>query len=237
MPNIDSERLTDSLRRLDGGTGTDLAAAVGETVDAVVTLFQVAGSGLMIADEESTLHYVAASNAASKAMEEVQSRTGVGPCVAGFVDNQVIKVADMRTDPRFPEVRDEFLRHDVVAVLGVPVRLDRTPVGTLDVFFGTPHEWDESEAAALSRYADVIGATLATALAAQRAGDLAGQLQYALDYRIVIERAIGYLMAQRRLGPTAAFELLRATARGRRQKVAEVARILLETGTLPPPRA
>ncbi|GAB7046344.1 GAF and ANTAR domain-containing protein [Catenuloplanes indicus] len=236
MPNIDSERLTDSLRRLSGSAGTDLTAAVGETVDAVVTLFRVAGSGLMIADEENTLHYVAASNTASKAMEEVQSKTGEGPCVAAFVDNQVIRAADMRTDPRWPGVRDEFLRHDVVAVLGVPVRLDRTPVGTLDVFVTGPHEWDDSEAAALSRYADVIGATLATALAAQQAGDLAGQLQYALDYRIVIERAVGYLMAQRRLGPAAAFELLRGTARGRRRKVAEVARFLLETGALPPPR-
>ncbi|GAB7039287.1 MULTISPECIES: GAF and ANTAR domain-containing protein [Catenuloplanes] len=236
MPNIDSERLTDSLRSLGGSAGTDVATAVGETVDAVVGLFRVSGSGLMIADEEHTLHYVAASNAASQAMEEIQSKTGEGPCVSAFVDNQVIRAADMRTDPRFPGVREDFLHHDVVSVLGVPVRLDRTPVGTLDVFFTGPHEWDDSEVAALSRYADVIGATLAAALAAQRAGDLAGQLQYALDYRIVIERAIGYLMAQRRLGPAAAFELLRRTARGRRRKVAEVARFLLDTGALPSPR-
>ncbi|MDR7276854.1 GAF and ANTAR domain-containing protein [Catenuloplanes atrovinosus] len=236
MPNIDSDRLAGSLRRLGGETGRDLGDAVSEAVDAVVALFRVRGSGLMIADEENTLRYVAASNGASRAMEEVQSETGEGPCVSAFVTNELVRAVDMRDEPRWPKVRDEFLAHDVVAVLGVPVRLGQVPVGTLDIFHAEPHAWDDSEMAALTRYSDVIGATLSTALAAQHAGELAGQLQYALDYRIVIERAVGFLMAQRRLDAVRAFEVLRGTARAQRRKIAEVARFLLDTGTLPPAR-
>ena len=41
-----------------------------------------------------------------------------------------------------------------------------------------------------------MATTLTAALQAHAAGELAGQLQYALDYRVLIERAVGYLMAQ-----------------------------------------
>ena len=38
---------------------------------------------------------------------------------------------------------------------------------------------------------------------------MAKQLQYALDYRVVIERAVGYLMAKESIDAVAAFNALR----------------------------
>jgi len=124
--------------------------------------------------------------------------------------------------------------HGIHAVLGVPVRRGGIPIGTLDVYRDHVHEWDESERAGLSRYSDVIETTLTAAMAAHRAGAMGGQLQYALDYRVMIERAIGYLMASHQVDATAAFDLLRRTARSNRRKVAELAEHLLTHGTLPP---
>ena len=49
----------------------------------------------------------------------------------------------------------------------------------------------------------------------------------------MIERAVGYLMAARRTDAVTAFDLLRRTARNRRRKVADVARDLLDSGSLP----
>jgi hypothetical protein len=43
-----------------------------------------------------------------------------------------------------------------------------------------------------------------SALAAERAGELTHQLQYALDHRIVIERAVGDLMGTEQLDAVAA---------------------------------
>jgi GAF domain-containing protein len=236
MPNIDSERLASSLRRLAKPAEEDLAAAVGEAVSAAVALFHVSGSGLMIADDENNLRYVAASSGTSHAMEVAQTEAGEGPCVAAFVTNEVVSTDDMAAESRWPSIRDIFLRQGVVSVLGVPVRLGGVPVGSLDVFYDEPHKWDESERAALCRYSDVVEATLGAALTAHRAGELAGQLQYALDYRIVIERAVGFLMAKRGADPVQAFDLLRRAARSQRRKVAEVARQVLDTGSLPPAR-
>jgi hypothetical protein len=74
---------------------------------------------------------------------------------------------------------------------------------------------------------------LATALAAQERGLVADQLQYALDYRVVIERAVGYLMGTHRLDAVTSFDVLRKRARDSRRSVADVATEMLG-GTIGP---
>ncbi|GAB2583337.1 hypothetical protein Aab01nite_84640 [Paractinoplanes abujensis] len=232
MPPVDPESLASSLRRLATGPEHDVTAAIDEAVRACAALFSVSGGGLMIVDENSTLHYVAASDERGHVLEKAQSATGTGPCVEAFVRDEVVVANDLRSDPRWPEVTPVLTREGVLAVLGCPLRLGGVPVGTLDVYRNEPHTWDESERTALIRYSEVIEAMLSTALNAQRAGELAGQLQYALDYRVVIERAVGYLMAQHRVDSVTAFNVLRSTARDQRRKVADVAQELLDTGTI-----
>jgi GAF domain-containing protein len=234
MANIDPDLLAASLRRLDTDAGSDVAHALEETVHACVALFGVTGSGVMIADEHNSLHYVAASDGPGRVLEIVQTEVGQGPCVEAFVTNAVTASHDAAVDPRWPKVNGILAEQGIRAVLGLPVRIGGVPIGTLDVYRDQPYEWDDSEQAGLSRYSDVIETTLTAAMAAHRAGALADQLQYALDYRVTIERAIGYLMASRQLDATAAFDLLRRTARSNRRKVADLAEHLLTRGTLPP---
>ena len=61
-------------------------------------------------------------------------------------------------------------------------------------------------------------------------GDRAG------SYRVVIERATGFLMASERLDAVQAFDRLRQSARSSRRKIGAVAEELLRTGRLPPHR-
>ena len=234
MPNIDPGLLAASIRRLDRYTDTDVGRALEETVDACTALFQVTGSGLMIADEHDNLHYVAASDGPSRILELMQIEAGQGPCVEAFVTDSTIATEDAATDPRWPEINATLDDHSIHAVLSVPVRVGAIPIGTLNVYRDKPYTWDESELAGLNRYRDVIDTTLTASMSAHRAGALAEQLQHALDHRVVIERAIGYLMASCQLDAAAAFDLLRRTARSNRRKVADLARHLLTHGTLPP---
>jgi hypothetical protein len=62
---------------------------------------------------------------------------------------------------------------------------------------------------------------------------VADQLQYALDYRVVIERAVGYLMGTHRLDAVTAFDVLRKRARDSRRRVADVATEVLGGTTGP----
>ena len=62
---------------------------------------------------------------------------------------------------------------------------------------------------------------------------VADQLQYALDYRVVIERAVGYLMGTHHLDAVTAFDVLRRRARDSRRRVADVATEILGGSTGP----
>jgi transcriptional regulator with GAF, ATPase, and Fis domain len=234
MSGIDAEALTASLRRLAGaGMTRDLLPALHEVVSACVDLFGVSGSGIMVSDEQNVARYVAATDGPGKVLETAESETGQGPCTEAYVHNRAIATSDLVTDPRWPEVGAAVEPYHVRAVLGVPVRLGGVPVGTLDVYVDQPHEWDEVELAALLRYGEVVEATLAAALSAHRAGELADQLQYALDYRVIIERGVGYLMARDGSDAVEAFNRLRLAARSSRSKIGAVAEELLATGRLP----
>jgi GAF domain-containing protein len=234
--NIDDAALAESLRRLthsreDNGS---VVSALEAVLQACVDLFDVGGAGLLVADEQDMLRYVAATSGPGRLLEKTEAEAGQGPCTEAFVKAQVVTTHDVTAEAeRWPVLARAMADQPVRAVLGTPVRLGGVPVGTLDVYQEHAHEWDDSEVAALARYAEVISTTLTAALQAHTAGELARQLQYALDYRVVIERAVGFLMAKQSADPVAAFNALRQAARSRRTKIGLVAEHVLDNGSLP----
>jgi len=232
--SIDEDQLSTSLRRLaTAADDHDVITALREVTSACVDLFGVSGSGVMIADEQDITRYVSASDGPGRFLEEAESRTGQGVCTEAFVENRVVDSTDISVDRRWPELAHALAGRGIHALLGTPVRLGGIPVGTLDVYRAEPHHWDESERRALARYSEVVSTTLTAALRAHTAGELASQLQYALDYRVTIERAVGYLMARDGVDAVSAFNGLRQVARSRRTKIGRVAEELLMTGELP----
>lgn len=232
---IDPDALAASLRRLAalGEPGTSVVEALRHVTEACADLFGVTGSGIMLADEQNVPRYVAASDGPGRMLEVVESETGQGPCTEAFVNNTVVVSADVTAEPRWPDLAAALRPYGVRAVLGLPVRLGAVTVGTLDVFYDRPHIWQDDECQALGRYRGVIESTLAAAVAAQNAGELAAQLQYALDYRVIIERGVGYLMARDHVDSVTAFNRLRRAARDTQSKIGDVAQRLVSTGRLP----
>ena len=138
----------------------------------------------------------------------------------------------MTKDPRWPGLA-RHLHPDVRAVAGVPVRLGR-PVGTLNVYDTEPRRWDPSETASLQAYAHVIARVLDASVKAEEKSEPAGQLQHALDHRVVVERAIGYLMGKHNLTAEQAFAGLRKQARDSRRRVEDLALELIARETARP---
>ena len=237
--DTDPAALNESLRRLvqeegDVAGSRGLLPALQETIDACLDLFDVTGGGVMLADETNMVHYVAASDGQGRLLEQLEVRLLQGPCTDAFVLDRLVSARDLHEDPRWPDLREAARDQDELrAVVGVPVKLGAVPVGTFDVFRDRAHDWSDAEKDAVLRYVAVIQAVLTSALAAQTAGEQAAQLQYALDYRIVIDRGVGYLMARDGLDAVAAFNALRSNARRRRTKIGDVAQHLLDTGRLP----
>ena len=231
---MDSQALAASLRILgDPPPRHPLRQSLQQVIDACVQVFAVSGCGLMVADSQSILRYAVASDSRSRVLEDVQLETGEGPCVDTFVRDELTLTGDLATDDRWPTVSEAMGRLGVHGMLGVPVRLSGITVGSLDVYVDRPHTWDRSEQQALARYADVVGSITEVALAAHQAGELAEQLNYALDHRVPIERGIGYLMGRDQVGRAEAFNRLRRSARNTRRKIGDVAETLLDLGRLP----
>lgn len=233
---IDDAALAESLRRLAQSRDDDgsITSALQLVVTACVDLFGVDGAGVLLADEQDMLDYAAATDGPGRLLEQTEAEAGEGPCTEAFVKGRVVTTRDVTAEvERWPTLARTMVGQPVRAVLGTPVILGGVPIGTLDVYREHPHDWDDSEVAALARYAEVIATTLHAALHAHTAGQLARQLQYALDYRVVIERAVGYLMAKESLDAVAAFNTLRAAARSRRTKIGLVSEHVLENGALP----
>jgi GAF domain-containing protein len=231
--HIDEEALRSSLQRLhEAAFDADMAGVMKRTVDAVHGVFGYGGAGIMFITESGDLSYVAASDEAGRQLEEAQAATGQGPCYQSYVYAREVVSSDVHTDSRWPELRTR-LSAQVRAVAGTPILLGGSPVGTLNVYRDEPVEWDKSDINALAAYSGLVAEVLATALTAQQHSIVADQLQYALDYRVVIERAVGYLMGTQRLDAVTAFDVLRRRARDSRRRVADVASELLGGTTGP----
>lgn len=234
---VDANALAASLRRLsEDSTRLPLRHTIQEVVDACVQVFAVTGSGLMIADHQSVLRYAAATNGPGRQLEDIQLEVGDGPCVEAFVRDELVLSEDLATDSRWPDVAACVAPLGVHGMVGVPVHLSGLPVGSLDVYRDQPHIWDRAEQRALRSYADVIGSLTEAALTAHAAGELADQLNYALEHRVPIERGIGYLMARDGLDHASAFNRLRRAARNARRRIGDVAEELLRSGSLPDER-
>ena len=231
--HIDEEALQSSLQRLrEAAFEADVVGVMKRTVGAVHGVFGYGGAGIMFITESGYLSYVAASDEAGRQLEEAQASAGQGPCYESYVYAREVVSIDVHADSRWPDLRTQ-LSFQVRAVAGTPILLGGSPVGTLNVYRDEPVEWDKSDVNALTAYSSLIAEVLATALAAQERGLVADQLQYALDYRVVIERAVGYLMGTHRLDAVTAFDVLRKRARDSRRRVADVATEMLGGTTGP----
>jgi GAF domain-containing protein len=223
---IDPGALSLSISRLEDldPVNAGLDATLNEAVEVVDDLFDVDGAGILLLAPDDVLRYAASSDEPGRMLELLQEQTGEGPCIDAFMLTGLVRCNDIANDPRYPAFGPLAVRHGLGAVLGVPIELKGGPIGTLNTYCSLPHDWDESEAAAIQTFTRVVGMLLRTAAAAHLAGERAEQLQYALDNRVIIEQAKGVLMERGSLDPSAAFELLRSAARTNRVKVGEVAR-------------
>lgn len=236
MTHIDTEALRASLDSLRGEPREgDLVGTLERVVASVDRLFGYDGAGIMLVDEESRLAYVASSDEVGRALEVAQARAEEGPCVDAVVFGRAVATKDVLADARWPKLADQ-LDERVRAVAGAPIMLGGGPVGTLNVYRAEPSQWDDSDADALTAYAALAGEIMTVALSSDDRSATVAQLQYALDYRVVIERAIGFLMATHGIDAVTAFSSLRRQARDSRRRVADLAAELLGGSTLPPQR-
>ena len=227
---MDDRALLKVLERLepDAAGPADIEKALREVCEAAVELLAVSGSGLLLVDEGRVQRSTVATDESGVQLEVHQEALGEGPCVDALMNDVTIATSDVTADDRWPRLAKVLHGAGVRAVLGAPIHVGGQPVGSINAYRMDPYEWDDSDVAALGALSVIAGRVLSTALLASSKERVVEQLQEALQNRVAIERAVGFLMGRHRLGAVDAFERLRQRARSERRKVVDLAVDVLE---------
>lgn len=109
------------------------------------------------------------------------------------------------------------------AVHGIPL----DDVGVLLLHTTRPHDWSDAELGAVRALSSIAAVQLRARLRAAERAAVVGQLQEALDSRVLIEQAKGVLAATDAISVHEAFEQMRRQARDRSVSLRSVAAAVL----------
>ncbi|MET9225787.1 ANTAR domain-containing protein [Lentzea sp. NPDC003310] len=182
-------------------------------------------------DQEGRFVTPVETDAVATALDEVQYRTGRGPCVdAALPDGPGYVVgADLRGDRRWPEFSAACVAHGLVGVLATEIMAagDDTAGGALNIYTSEPASIDETDRHA----ALLLGTHASLALAHVKTAEVAllhtAQLRQAIATRDIIGQAKGILMNRQGIDADEAFALLRRTSQDLNVKLVEVATTLV----------
>jgi GAF domain-containing protein len=201
----------------------NLDDALRRIVQCTHELFAVDGAGLMLIDPDQLLRNVADSDERVSHLEELQIEHGEGPCIDAFDDKELIHAADLAAEERWPDFSPAAVDRGLRAVLASPIPYNQMAIGVITVFSTRVHPWSPEGELALVAFTDLAALTIANTMQSEQRGELATQLQRALDARVLIEQAKGALVAREGLTPGEAFEQMRRRARTERRRVSEIA--------------
>ena len=187
---------------------------------------------LLVEDEPTTVVHTAQL---AVDLDERQYERGHGPCLHAARTGELTEIADTRTDGRWPDYTPRAVELGILSSLSIPLAIDAEEQvsGALNVYARRVGAFDEDSRAAGGRFGPYAAVAAGNLHAYQRARDLAGNLQAALESRAVIDQAKGVLMERLKLTPDQAFQLLAQASMSVNRKVRDVADDLVRTGELP----
>jgi GAF domain-containing protein len=188
-------------------------------------LIDAAAVGLMLADLQGKLHFIAASQEAAAMLEIFQIQNREGPCLDAFRSGTIVTSDNLGQEiHRWPRFAPRAAAAGFGAVHAIPMRLRDSVIGALNVFTRPDRHVNNSELAVVRALADVATISLLQERAIRRGSQLAEQLQLALTSRVIIEQAKGAIAQARGTTADRAFEILRSYARRHHLKITELAR-------------
>ena len=210
---VDEFDLIEFLQMLTGRTA--------ELVDA-------SAAGLLLADQQNNLQFMAASDEGAKMLELFQVQVHEGPCQDCFRTGQPVTNADLAgAASRWPVFAPRAVEAGFGSVHAIPMRLRSQTIGALNLFGDGAGRLQPDGMHIVQALADVATIGLLQERAVRRGEVLTEQLQSALNSRIIIEQAKGVIAQIYTVDIDKAFELLRGYSRRHHLRIGNVARALV----------
>lgn len=213
----------------------DVVELLQSLVDNAVDLFDADAAGIMLENQEHELEVVVSTSERSAFIGLMQLEAGEGPCVEAFEQGATVSVADpQEMARRWPHFAEASHRAGYASVHSVPLRSRDRVLGSMNLFRNSSGSLNPRDAAAARALTDVATISILQQQTADHAQLAQAQLQLALDSRVVIEQAKGFIAHTHSLDIEAAFALLRDYARANHMLLRDVARGVTErTITVP----
>ncbi len=198
-------------------------------------LADTAAAGLLLADHDGRLQFMAASDERAELLELFQLQAEEGPCQDCFRTGIPVTNADLRTaEDRWPLFAPRAVAAGFRSVHAFPLRLRQQVIGTLNLFGSDLGRMQPSDVRVVQALADVATIGLLQERAVRRGEVLAEQLQGALNSRIIIEQAKGAIAQIHGCSVDAAFEMLRTYGRNHGLRLGAVAfAVVTDPASLP----
>lgn len=196
-----------------------------------VELFDVDAAGVLVLDRQGEMRLFSASSRSMAALELFELQHTEGPCFDAYREGRQVTCNDIATADRWPRFGPRALETGFRATFAFPLRLRQRSIGAMNLFRSAPGPLGEADLRAAQALADIATVGILQERAIRDAEQAVGQLQRALDSRVVIERAKGILAERLGLDVATAFHLLRNHARRGNRRLYDVAQQMVD-GTL-----
>jgi GAF domain-containing protein len=207
------------------GEDFDLSEVLYGLTASCVELLDVDTAGLLLADEDGRLHTVSSSHEGTRLLELFQLQTDEGPCVDCYRTAAPVSCDDIAgAGGRWPTFTPRARAEGVHSVHAVPMRVREQVIGGLNLFGYRPGSVPGTDLAIAQSFATAATIGILQTRAKRSSDLLNEQLQHALNSRVIIEQAKGYLAERHQESLTDAFARLRNHARSHSERLTTVAR-------------
>jgi len=188
-----------------GKSMTDTLTRVSEMTISAIPGATFVGMTMMVDGQPRTGVF---TDPAAPEIDQAQYDTGEGPCLDAFREGEIKQIESMDDDGPWPAFRSACLDHGIHSTLSLPLVVDDTPVGAMNLYATEPEAFDPEQLELGRLFAAQAAIVLANAQAYWNARRLSEQLGEAMVSRADIEQAKGIIMGATRCSADEAFQQL-----------------------------
>ncbi|MEX5272219.1 ANTAR domain-containing protein [Kocuria sabuli] len=166
---------------------------------------------------------VASNSAQAAVLDEIQASFGHGPCLQAATTQSMIYLADVHTDPRWPDYNKVAAAHGVHSILAAPFDLGAEASASLNVFTDQPRGFDEAAMRTVQHEVERASDALRLAVRLAQHRQTEEDLGAAMVSRTTIDVAVGILMGRYGHSQDEAVTFLKNASNGRNVKLRDLA--------------
>ena len=193
-----------------------------------VELLGVTACGLLLVDHRGTLNLLAASTEQARLLELFELQNSEGPCLEAYRSGAAVHGRDLNDETRWPRFGPAARDAGFSSVDALPMRLRRDVIGAMNLFTDGPDAPDDDTLELGQTLANAATIGILHQRALRRREVVTEQLQGALNGRILLEQAKGFLAERQDVSVDEAFALLRDHARASGLRLLDAAQEVID---------